>query len=240
MQAAAPRGQRLYFTISSLFMNSLSITSLDPLDAERRASELATLSADVFASEPWNEAFKCRTCKKSFGRAAAGEECCGTSLDVYYPPDATRAYYVRCLQNTRSRIAVAMDEQSDNRLIGFALGWEDSLNGLCEKNFFQDEQVREVSENTGFRAADPLFYFSEFGVTEELRGQGIGKRLFNTLFSSVDWSTVRGRIMRTSRQSPAYSIASQNAAFPFMVVYQYRDALERIILTNPVYNAIYP
>lgn len=216
-------------------MNSISIRSINASEASDRAPDIAQLYASVFSTPPWNEAFKCSSCNASFGADAAGSNCCGTPLDAYYPIEETAKDIAQYMSMTKSRMVLALDSADREQPVGFAWGWEDTIAGLNEKKFgLNDEDVARLCERSGFDVNDPLFYFSELGVLENQRGNGIGRKMTNYLFSVADHFKAKGLIMRTSRNSSAYSIVTNPTKDPILkVAFEYRDALERVILSLP-------
>lgn len=197
------------------------------------SGDVTSLYADVFAAPPWNEAFKCTVCGKSFPSAGKNSMCCGETVCEYYPYAETKASIERCFQKTRSRIALVLSPSSDGRLAGFAWGWEESFASLSSTKLeLRPEEFEELSRKCGINADDPLFYFSEFGVRQELRGKGFGKTMYRELFASIDRSDVRGILMRTSKQSPAFHVATTSVEYPLRVVYEFKDELERVILSS--------
>lgn len=211
--------------------------SIDVFTAESAipmSSDITALYVDVFASPPWNEAFQCDACKRSFPRGSADAVCCGANVREYYPFDRTKAEIERCFGNVRSRIAATFDgENGDRRLVGFAWGWEESLGSLNDgKLHLSEDSFERVRRRCGVDRDDPLFYFSEFGVREEMRGRGLGKRMYRELFSSIDRSDARGILMRTSMESPAFHVASSSPDYPMYLTYEYGDDLRRVILSS--------
>lgn len=215
-------------------MSPLFISVVPADTAIGMSDDITSLYTDVFAAPPWNEAFACSACGSSFPLGSGNSMCCGKNVSEYYPYPETKTSIEECFVNTRSRIALILnDAEKNSRLAGFAWGWEESISSLNKRKLELPEQTfEELCAKCGIEREDPLFYFSEFGVRQELRGKGLGKQMYRELFSAIDMSKARGILMRTSKQSPAFHVASTSAEFPLHVVYEYRDELERVILSS--------
>lgn len=214
-------------------MGNVSILSVDAEEASAQSADIARVYANVFASPPWNEAYKCTTCGNSFDAKRGNEQCCGSQVREYYPLAETSEDIRKSFALTRARVALALADESS--IVGFAWGWQDTLGTLNDERFrLPAEAFDRLVAQSGFDPNDDVFYFSEFGVRSELRGQGIGRTMLQKLFSSVDVDSAKGLVMRTSKKSPAYSIVTdpRNGSI-FSVSHEYRDVLERVILSRP-------
>lgn len=214
-------------------MNSFSIIELPPEKAIEESRVIARVYKEVFGSPPWNEAFKCNGCAASYGRECRACQICGGPLEDFYDIDKTAADIEACFAMTRARICLVLGGTDARDITGFAWSWEDTLDNLNRLKFdLKPTDLRRLQDTGNIDRDDRLSYFSEFGLMESERGKGIGKRLYDTLFSSMDMSQAKGTIMRTSRKSPASDIARKSMLFPQKIIYEYRDAMDRIILSN--------
>jgi len=214
-------------------MNSFSIVELPADKAIEESRKIAEIYKEVFASPPWNEAYKCTQCKTQYGRRYVGAQCCGFPLEDFYDIEKITAEFDAYFAMTRARICLVLGGADAKEITGFAWSWQDTLEDLNRLKFKLDPtNLRQLQDAGNIDRDDRLSYFSEFGLKESERGKGIGKQLYDTLFSTMDMSEAKGTIMRTSRQSPASTIAQKSIMFPQKIIYEYRDDLDRIILSN--------
>jgi hypothetical protein len=214
-------------------MNTISLRSVPVPEAIDQLPLITALYKEVFAAPPWNEAYRCTCCKQSFGKeVSVGTLCCSQPLVEYYPFAETLDEIRGCFELSRARVAVVLDSVAD-KLVGFSWGWEDNLaQANAEKFGMNADEVERLCKVLKVSADTLFFYLSEFGVQQDYRGKGLGKGLYTTLLDDRDRSQSDAIIMRTSKKSPAFSIATNNPRYPLRVAYEYRDKLERVILAS--------
>jgi hypothetical protein len=216
-------------------MFSMNTPTVIPIPAEQalnRCEEVAALYADVFATEPWNEAMRCTNCSRSYG-VGAPPACidCNAELVEYYPLDQTTREIRSYFSLNRSRVALALENPTASQsLCGFAWGWEEPLPALNDRKLaLASDDLQAVLDFFGQDKDSPVFYFSEFGVRADLRGLGLGKLLYRGLLRTEEQVPI---LMRTSRRSPAFSISTRDAVCPLKVIYDYRDSVSRVLLAS--------
>lgn len=213
-------------------MNQLNATSYEISEVVDRLPSIGSLYREVFSSPPWNEAYRCTTCEKSFGKDVGSDyNCCNKPVVDYYPLEETTGRILDQFTRTKARIALATNDESSKRIVGFAWGWEDSLKDEHADHFsFSREEVLMIRNMLGFSDQDTLFYLSELGLHESQRGKGLGKKLYETVLEARDRITSAAILMRTTKKSPAFSIATRNPLFPLNIVHEFGDALDRVVL----------
>ena len=213
-------------------MKSPTVLPVSVDEALGRSEEVAALYARVFATDPWNEAMRCTRCGRSYGLDAPSA-CvdCSADLVEFYPLPETARQIRSYFSLNRARIAFALsDAGTPQSLSGFAWGWEESLPDLNDRKLsLPREDLDTLSEFFKEGKNDPVFYVSEFGVRADMRGLGTGKLLYQGLMRPDERTSV---LMRTSRRSPAFTIATRDPVSPLRVVYDYRDSLSRVLLAS--------
>lgn len=190
-----------------------------------QASKVGKLYKEVFATPPWNEAVRCKKCRKNFGKewfGVSGCPDCDGKMEDYYDLEKLTVEIAETSRLIGFKIATIMSGES---LIGFWFGW----NGTLEEINRQKLRLanRELSSIDGLRLEDKYFYLSEFGVSPELRGRNLGKRLFQFGMEKIGLATV----MRTNTNSPAFFIARKNG---FQTIWSYGDQSYRVLLSNKI------
>ncbi len=215
-------------------MNNLTIESVPILSAMEQLPDISQLYKKVFAAPPWNEAYRCTVCEKSFGQNTSPQTtCCNMPIVEYYPLEKIQKEIGDHLSLNRARLALALDTSSSSKLIGFAWGWQDTLACTNAQKFhLKPEEATFLAEVLGMTDDDAFFYLSELGLEESYRGNGMGKKLYDTVLGSRDISKSDAILMRTSRKSPAYSISTKSLSYPLKVIFEYRDELDRVILSS--------
>lgn len=188
----------------------VQIKRIDTLD-NSQLNQLAGLYARVFAGPPWNEITKCATSKTFFGpETTVGNPCpdCGSALQEAYPTQETVEYIVQELSkpNPLGFLAYVQGE-----LAGFSWGYETTVQEIAKSKWNTPRMQQTIQETlTELGVIKPLFYGSETGVDPQFRGQGIGKKLFETrlAFAKKNQNFV---LTRTNVNSPMYGISKQTA-----------------------------
>lgn len=213
-------------------MNQPNAKSCEISEAVDRLPSITSLYREVFASPPWNEAYRCTTCEKSFGKDVGSDyNCCSNPVVDYYPLEETTGRILEQLTRTKARIALATNDESSKKIVGFAWGWEDSLKDEHADHFsFSSEEALMIRDMLGLSDQDTFFYLSELGLHESQRGKGLGKKLYETVLEARDRMTSAAILMRTTKKSPAFSIATRSPLFPLKIVHEFRDALDRVVL----------
>lgn len=185
--------------------------------------KVAELYKKVFATPPWNEAYKCSACSKQYGQTEFPSDLlcpCGEVLQEYYNTEKLIADIQEISSRTSSLISLALPE---SQLGGFCWGWEDSLDQINRDKL----RLPNSTLNSGvmpLSVDDNYFYLSEFGIDPALRGRGFGKTIFR---ATLETQSAKSIIMRTNTGSPAFFIAQKSG---FQKVYTYPDRNDTVLL----------
>lgn len=215
-------------------MCSVDVTSHDPSDIVERLPAIAGLYRDVFAGPPWNEVYRCNGCKKEFGYDVGCDHvCCGATVVECYPVDETAVRIRDQLSRTNARISLATADDTSADIVGFSWGWEDSLReDVADRFSLKPGDVPMIRERLGWTPDDTFFYLSELGLLPDYRGRGLGKALYENVLEARDRVSSLNVLMRTSRMSPAFSIATRNVAFPMHICHDFSDDIGRVVLSS--------
>ena len=184
---------------------SESISSVD--------KQLASLYAEVFGAEPWNEAWRCPACNIFYGPEYSENTpspCCSAPLTIAYPEEETIDYIKQELSQPRAQIKLFSSKEE--KLAGFAWGYQiPNAELLAAKKWPQSTKVQEKVVQTISRYVYldfPLYYISEVGVSPEFRGNRIGFQLTQSL---LDYGVSLGEavVFRTNWSSPMMRIATR-------------------------------
>lgn len=215
-------------------MESFKVQSCDIAEAVNRLPSITALYRDVFAAPPWNEAYRCPACGASFGKDVASDRCsCGSRLEDYYPSEETGKNILMQLERVNARVALVVGSDASDDVHGFAWGWEDTLAPENAENFSMDDSLAaRVRELLGWSEDETFFYLSELGLREDARGRGLGKALYQSVLASRAPVSSTKLLMRTTKRSPAFSIATRDRLFPLRTILEFNDALDRVVLAS--------
>lgn len=176
-------------------------------------NELARTYESVFAGPPWNEYKKCTgdACKKSFGLETKGQDLCPcpneAMLAPFYPRTETLASIAKEVDRPG---ALVVEKRSDsNELIGFAWGFPTTVSEFLDEKYKTIEGRRAVIKalyENGIN--DKIFYFSETGIRQEARGQGMSNQFAEVMVDEAQRLKLP-LVMRTNWQSPMVAVAGK-------------------------------
>lgn len=182
-------------------------TRVERFNPETELSKLAELYTEVFAGPPWNEYTRCGDCFEFFGlESNPGGSCsnCGAKLVLAYPKEDTMNYIVK--ESNRPDATILVIKRS--KIKAFAWGFSyNSPDEFVEEKYRTPEmqgQVKQLLEGTGIKGR--FFYFSECGVNESERGQGLSNELSRALLEEAKRKSLP-IVMRTNWESPMMAVA---------------------------------
>ncbi len=189
---------------------SKSFIRIEQFNPEVELREVAVLYAQVFAGPPWNEFTKCGNCSEFYGsQTKPGDPCegCGSNLVLAYPEEETKDYIAGEMKKPGSFCCLA---KKGDEIIGFAWGYTDQspteLANQKYKTVEMQQKIKSLLEKGGFNGE--FFYFSECGVYDDERGQGISNLLASALLQKAKTLGIP-ITMRTNWQSPMMAVAKK-------------------------------
>lgn len=195
--------------------------------AAEQAGKVGKLYKEVFATPPWNEAFRCTNggCGQNYGKEFAGAVACpgcGGGMEDYYDVDKLTSEIVETSKLVGFKIASVLRGED---LLGFWYGWDGTLDEINEQKLNLKEPDLQLIKDLS--PVKKYFYASELGVSPENRGLGLGKKLFQFGMERVDTPA----ITRTNIYSPAFTILKKNG---FKLIWNYDDGSSRVLLSKNV------
>ncbi len=203
--------------------------SEEPLSRET-TGEIAKLYQRVFATPPWNEAYRCPSdeCEEQYGQEEVPDQniCkCGTPVIDFYDQEELEKEIQEISQRTGFRIATATAE--DQKIAGFWYGWEADLETLNQQKLnLRNPDLNTLREVLDEKMDARWLYLAEFGLDPRQRGRGVGKELYRY---GLEQCPSMPTILRTNTASPAYFISKK---FGFRTVWKYADESYRVLMAK--------
>jgi len=154
---------------------------------------------------------QCTGCDRYFGKDMEGEAICPCEktmpLTQFYPKDSTSEY----IQGEGARDdSVFYLKPNGDEIVGFSWGYkyktpEEFAKGKYKTSFMQNA-IKALLNLQGVNGE--LFYFSEAGVREDFRGQGISSELSEKLLTEARLLGLPV-VMRTNCESPMVFVANK-------------------------------
>ncbi len=130
---------------------------------------------EVWKDKPWNEAVKCASCGKNFGREyEKTNNCpeCRGALKPYWSKNKVDKDIDKALNQKDCEIILAMNKE---KVIGFSYGYkfDEPKSGI--------ELIESGPQFEQWKKVVKISYIEGLGVLKQFKGRGIGRKLLETI-----------------------------------------------------------
>lgn len=196
------------------------VESEPPTPTPDELQVMASVYADAFAGEPWNEYTKCPSEGEYFGNETnPGTQCasCGEcKLVEAYPNEETQTYITKELSRPDSSLFLL---RSNEEVVGFTWGFSyGNPEEFAVEKYRTPEMQEKVVNILGKNGVSSAFYYlSESAILNnpELRGRGISL-LFHKVRLGIAAEKAMPAVQRTSAEGPMYRTSQSSGMTQIM------------------------